>query len=122
MAANDLLKQIYKKFYDQREVLTEAPVLTQVPDNSDFDESKADAELAGVISYLMGVTNIQEEPFDKIVEIIQQHYNNQPEWKELLVEYFEYMTEKEKEKLQAQEDTLIKEIEEFTEKLLTEDK
>ena len=121
MAASDLLKQIYKKFYDQREVLVEAPVLSQDPVATDFDSEKADKELAELISYLMGVPNIQNENFEKIIEIIQQHYGNQPEWKELLVEYFEYTTDKEKEALEVQENTLIKEIEEFTEKLLKEE-
>ena len=74
--------------------------------------------MAGVISYLMGVADIQKEPFEKAIEIIQAHYDSQPEWKKLLLEYFDYITQKEKEKLQAQEDSLIKEIEEFTEKLL----
>ena len=122
MSANEQLKEIYSKFYDQREVLGEAPKLSQDPADSSFDMEKADKELASLVSYLMGVDDIQKESFEKAIEIIQEHYANQPEWKELLVAYFDYVTEKEKEQLQAQEDTLIKEIKEFTEKLLTEDK
>ena len=120
MSTIDLLKQVYTKFYEQREVLADAPSLTQIPDNSSFDAQKADAELAQVISYLMGVPDIQKESFEHSIEIIQQHYDNQPEWKELLVAYFEYTTQKEKEELEAQENTLIEEIEEFTKKLLAE--
>lgn len=118
MSAEEQLKQIYAKFYDQREVLGEAPDLTQSPDDPQFDSTKADKELAGVISYLMGVPDIQKEDFEKIVEIIQTHYDNQPEWKTLLVEYFEYTTQKEKENIEMQEDALIKEIDDFTDKLL----
>jgi len=120
MSLDEQLKQIYTKFYHQRGVLSEAPQLTQDPTNSAFDNQKADAELAKVISYLMGVPDIQKESFERAVEIIQKHYDSQPEWKELLVEYFDYTTQKEKEELQAQEDSLIKEIEEFTKKLLAE--
>lgn len=114
------LKQIYSKFYEQRSVLAEAPVLSQNPTEASFDFKKADTELARLISYLMGVPDIQKEPFERAMEIIQAHYDSQPAWKELLVEYFEYTTQKEKEELQAQEDALVKEIEEFTKKLLEE--
>ena len=120
MSANEQLRQIYAKFYDQREVLADAPALSQDPIDAGFDPKKADAELAGVVSYLMGVSDIQKESFERTVEIIKEHYENQPEWKELLVEYFEYLTQKEKEELEAQEDALVKEIEDFTEKLLKE--
>ena len=122
MSANELLKQIYTKFYEQQEVLTEAPKLTQVPDDASFDAQKADAELAGVVSYLMGVPDIQKESFEQAVQIIQDHYGDQPEWQELLIEYFEYATEKEKENLEAQEAVLVQEIKDFTKKLLKEDK
>ena len=120
MSLDEQLKQIYTKFYHQRGVLNEAPQLTQGPTNGAFDSQKADVELAKVISYLMGVPDIQKESFERAIEIIQKHYDSQPEWKELLVEYFDYSTKKEEEELQAQEDSLIKEIEEFTKKLLAE--
>ena len=96
MSANDLLKTIYTKFYEQQEVLADAPKLTQVPEDTQFDTEKADTELAAVISYLMGVSDIREESFEHAMEIIQKHYDNQPEWKELLIEYFEYVIEKQK--------------------------
>ncbi len=118
MSAIEQLKQIYAKFYNQKEVLTEAPVLSQNPNNIIFDSKKADIELNALISYLMGVPDIQKESFEKVVEIIQKYYDSQPEWKKLLVEYFDYTTQKEKEELQAREDALVKEIEEFTQKLL----
>ena len=121
MSASDLLKEIYTKFYDQREVLVEAPSLSQNPSDTAFDSEKANKELAAVISYLMGVDDIQKESFEQSMKIIQEHYGTQPEWKEVLIEYFEYITQKEKEELEAQEDTLIKEIEEFTKKLLAEE-
>ena len=121
MTVKDQLKQIYTKFYDQRDVLGEAPSLSQDPKANDFDDKKADTELAKLISYLMGVPDIQQETFERAIQIIQEHYDAQPEWKELLVEYFEYSTQKEQEELQAQEDALIKEIKEFTKKLLAED-
>ena len=121
MPLNEQLKQIYQKFYNQREVLAGAPPLTQNPSENSFDTKKADEELGKLISYLMGVPDIQQESFEKAVEIIQKHYDSQPEWKELLVEYFEYTTQKEQEELQNQEEALLKEIEEFTKKLLAEE-
>ena len=120
MSASDMLKEIYAKFYAQREVLEGAPELSQSPDDEAFDTQKADTELAKVISYLMGVSDIKQESFEHALEIIQEHYASQPEWKELLVDYFEYINEKEKEDLLSKEDAIVKEIEEFTEKLLKE--
>ena len=61
MFASELLKQVYTKFYNQKEVLNEAPLLTQDPSVSSFNNQKADIELAGLVSYLMGVTDIQKE-------------------------------------------------------------
>ena len=121
MSVTEQLKQVYSKFYEQREVLGEAPTLMQNVADASFDEKKADEELSKLVSYLMGVPDIQKESFEKAIQIIQEHYDSQPEWKALLVEYFEYVTEKEKEALQAQEEALVKEIEEFTKKLLAEE-
>ena len=121
MTANDLLKQVYIQFYEQQQVLEDGPKLTQAPDEESFDVRKADAELAAVVSYLIAVPDVHQESFDHVVQIIQDHYGNQPEWKELLLQYLEYAAEKEKEELQAQEDALIKEVEAFTKKLLEEE-
>ena len=118
MSANELLKQIYSKFYEQKAVLTEGPALTQDPTGEAFDLSLAETELASVISWLMGVEDIQKEPFEHAMNIIREHYMNQPEWKKLLVEYFEYTLQKEREAVQARQANILKEIEDFTKKLL----
>ena len=121
MASNDLLKTLYARFFEQREHLTEAPQLTLDADADDFDFSKADEELVRTVSYLMGVSDIRQTDFAMAIEIIQECYDNQPGWKELLIDYLNYLAEKEKESLQAQEAALLKQIEEFTQKLLEED-
>ena len=109
MSARDLFIEVYQKFYEQREVLSEAPALTQNSKGTDFNFEKAEEELQKVISYLMGVPNIQELPFENIVDIIQKHYTDQPEWKNLLVDYFIYTTEKKKEALEKRQDEIVKE-------------
>ncbi|MGN0919651.1 MAG: hypothetical protein ACI4OR_02700 [Alphaproteobacteria bacterium] len=120
MSLNEQLKQIYTKFYNLRDVLNEAPALSQDPVSASFDPKIADTELAKVISYLIGVPDIQKESFERAIEIIETYYETQPEWQALLVEYFDYENQKEKEELQAQEEALVQEIEEFTKKLLLE--
>ncbi len=112
MSATDSLQELYHRFYEQREVLTQAPQLTQAPDSPDFDWEKADNEISQVVSYLMGVPDIRTESFERCVEIIQQHYDNQQEWKELLVDYLDYLAEKEEESLRAQQEAVFKKIEE----------
>ena len=121
MPANDLLKEVYKKFWEQREVLADAPVLSQDPNSENFDIPKAETELAKLISYFMGVEDIQKTPFEQSINIIKTHYDSQPEWQELLVNYMEYVNEKEEESLLAQESALIEEVKEFTKKLLTKE-
>ena len=118
MSANDLLKEVYQKFWDQREVLTEAPALAQDPHSENFDTSLADTELTKLISYFMGVEDVQKIPFEEAVEIIKTHYASQPEWQKLLVNYMEYLTQKEEESLLAKESALIEEVKAFTQKLL----
>ena len=108
MSAKELFIEVYQKFYDQKEVLSEAPVLTQNPKDSDFNSEKAEEELQKVISYLMGVPDIQQVSFENIVDIIQKHYSDQPEWKNLLVDYFIYTTEKKKEALDKRQDEIVK--------------
>ena len=79
MSASDLFIQVYKKFYEQKEVLSEAPSLSQDPEKPDFDPNKAEEELQKVVSYLVGVPDVQKVPLEEIVDIIQKHYSNQPE-------------------------------------------
>ena len=109
MAAKDLLVDVYQKFYEQKEVLSEAPPLTQNPQEPSFNSDKAEEELRKVISYLMGVPDVQELPFEKIIDIIREHYSNQPEWKNLLIDYFIYTAEKKKEALEKRQDEIVKE-------------
>ena len=121
MSASDLFIQVYKKFYEQKEVLSEAPSLSQDPEKPDFDPNKAEEELQKVVSYLVGVPDVQKVTLEEIVDIIQKHYSNQPEWKDLLIEYFTWATEKNKEVLEKRENEIIDEIKNYTQKLLSED-
>ena len=122
MSANDSLKQIYTKFYEQKEVLSDAPALSQAPNVEPFDFNLADAELIQLISWFLGVADIRNEPFQQILTIIQEHYDSQPAWKELLVQYFRYSLEKEREQVQAQQNEVLKEIEDFANDLLEKEK
>ena len=109
MSAKELFIEVYQKFYEQREVLSEAPALTQNPKEANFNPEKAEEELQKVISYLMGVPDIQQVAFEDIVDIIKKHYADQPEWKNLLADYFIYTTEKKKEDLLKRQDEIEKE-------------
>ena len=120
MSVNESLKNLYSKFYEQKEVLTEAPQLLQDPAKDPFNFDQADAELAKLISYLMGIEDISQIPFAQAVEIVQKHYGDQPEWLELLREYLHYTLEKEKQSLSIEEEKILADISEFTDKLLQE--
>ncbi len=113
-----LLKKVYTNFWNQKSVLTEAPALNQEPADPNFNFEVADKELAGVVSYLMGVPDVTKTPFKEAIEIVQKYYSEQPGWKKLLLDYLEYTIEKEQANLTKKENDIVKKIEEFTNQLL----
>ena len=112
MSANDLLFKLYQKFYEQRSVLTGAPALTmdisKTPDK--FDAALADKEIAPVISYLLGTQDVLKLQWNEALQLIKKYYTNQPEWQRLLLDYFAYLLEKEKEDIAHQQADFLSQV------------
>ena len=108
-----LLFQIYKKFYQQRSVLKTAPALTinmDLASIENFDVEVAGKELSKIISFLLGVQDVSQIPWENSLELVEKYYNNQPQWKRLILHYFAYVLEKEKEELAQEQIDLLKEV------------
>ena len=114
MSAKDKLFTIYQTLYAQRSVLTQAPALTV--DITQFSANTMDyktirQETAAVISYLMGVRNIDKVDVKNVLMSVEKNYTNQPFWKNLILEYLTFANEEEAEQLlkktqKAREDAL----------------
>ena len=102
MSAKEKLFKIYQSLYAQRTILTEAPALTI--DISEFSANTMDystirKEVAAIISYLMGVRDIDNVDVKKALIIIEKNYANQPFWKNLILEFLSFANEEEREQL-----------------------
>lgn len=108
-----LLFQIYKKFYQQRSVLQTAPTLTINMDSvsiENFDVETADKELAKMISFLLGIQDVTQIQWEEALLLVEKYYKNQPQWNKLILDYFSYVLEKEKEQLAQEQIDLLKEV------------
>jgi hypothetical protein len=117
-----LLFQIYQKFYQQKAVLQTAPALTIDMNQTsieNFDTNLADKEIRALISFLLGVQNVSQIPWENALELVEKYYSNQPQWKRLILHYFTYLLEKEKEQIRQEQiaflNDLLKDLEEESE-------
>ncbi len=113
MSSKELLFQLYTKFYEQRSVLTGTPTLTldiehQTLDT--FDEKTAETELTALISYMMATKDIKTLSWNDALALVEKYYGNQPQWQKLLLDYFSYTLEKEKENIMKQQVALLQDI------------
>lgn len=113
MSSKDLLFQLYKKFYEQRSVLNGAPALTLDVQNETidtFNEKEADKELTTLISYMMGTEDVRKLSWGDALALVEKYYANQTQWQKLLLDYFSYSLEKEKENIKAQQINLFQDV------------
>ena len=92
MTVTDKILDVYQRFYAQRSVLKGAPNLSINIDTigiADFPTDRALEELASVASYLMGVSNLKNIPFEKQVKIVKDAYAGQTFWQNLLFDYLD---------------------------------
>ena len=102
MSAKDKLFTIYQTLYAQRNVLTQAPALTV--DISMFSANTMDyhtirKETAAIVSYLMGVKDIDKVNVKNALVSIEKNYSTQPFWKNLILDYLSFANEEEAEQL-----------------------
>lgn len=113
MSAKELLFQLYQKFYEQRSVLTGAPVLTIDTSTTSidaFDTDLADKEITKLISYLLGTQDVGQLPWNDALALVEKYYASQPQWQKLLLDYFSYTLEKEKESIIKEQASFFQEI------------
>ena len=113
MSSKELLLDLYKKFYEQRSVLNGAPKLTidtEYQNLDTFDENTADTELSALVSYMMGTKDVKQLSWNDALGLVEKYYSSQPQWQKLLLDYFSYSLEKEKENIVKQQTTFFQEV------------
>ncbi len=113
MSSKELLFQLYKKFYEQRTVLAGTPTLTiditsRSPES--FDENKANQELTDLVSYMLASKDIRKLPWNDALNLVEKYYSTQPQWQKLLLDYFFYALEKEKESITKQQMNFFQDV------------
>lgn len=116
MSVSDKIVQVYQQFYAQKNVLTDAPVLT-IDTNAigvaEFPHDKAMTELGGVVAYLMGRPTLKNIPFKDQVQIVRDAYSDQPFWQQLLFKYLELTLDVEESRLKKEGEELRDKSEEL---------
>lgn len=112
MTAQEQLFELYKKCYEQRSVLTNIQTFTIEIDNftaDTYDMKKAREETNKVVSYLLSVKNVDKLAIPEALSIIEQTYQTQPFWKNLILDYLSFAVQEEGEALAIKADLARKE-------------
>lgn len=115
-----LLLQVYQELFKRKVVLPNAPEMTipepeQVMDT--FDKEKARQEATAVVAYLLGqkdTSQVNWENWDHLFQMVKKYYDNQPEWKKILLDYLKYLLAFESEENIKIQQNLTHEIEMLT--------
>lgn len=102
MTSKQLIFNLYRNFFEQRAVLGEAPALTMNIDElteNDFDFRLAEKEVGALVSYLLGVQNVHAITVSDMIRIIKNGYEDQPFWRNLLLDYVQFVNQKEAEEI-----------------------
>lgn len=120
MTPNEQLWTLYQKLFAQRAVLTKAPALTldltsTTPDS--FPANQALQEIKQIISYLLGVKNVDTLEAEKALNICQKAYAEQPFWKEVILDFLSYQNQMEENALQEEINKLSQDGQTLLEKI-----
>lgn len=112
MTAQTQLFELYKKCYEQRSVLTGAPMLSVeitsfTPDT--YDTKKVREEAGKIISYLLSVRDVEKLSIPEALSIVEKTYQTQPFWKNLILDYLSFLVQEEAEELAIKADLARKE-------------
>lgn len=124
MNAKQQLFAIYKKCYEQRAVLNEAPPLSIniadfSPDTLNYDVARD--EVGKIVAYLLSVRSIDKLSIPEALASIKSTYADQPYWKNLLLDYLEFRTAEEKEKITLQAQKAYQRAQEVLNEILSKE-
>ncbi len=105
MLASQQLWILYNKFYQQRSVLQNAPQLTidvTLSSPERFDYQLAEQEMNALIGYLLGVPDASRLKIADALRVVHRSYDNQPFWRELILDYLTFRTQKTTESLREE--------------------
>lgn len=108
--SREILFDLYRRLYEQRAILPDAPAMTVQPVSADtLDYAKTRGETKQVISYLLGVPDIEAYSFDEGIQLIDA-YQDQPFWRELVVAWFDLIVTEESEGIEVEKERLKEEM------------
>ncbi|MDD3669013.1 MAG: hypothetical protein PHX68_01825 [Alphaproteobacteria bacterium] len=105
MATHTKWHGVYRAFYEQRSLLAGAPPLTIPADGvapADFPDAQARRELGAVAAYLLGVPNIENAPFNRLLSLVQSGYGDQPFWRGLILDYLDCVLRDKRDELRRE--------------------
>lgn len=123
MNSKQLIYDCYKKFYEQRHLLTEGPALSLNPEETnknDFDSIKALAELKSMALYLLGIN--QWKTNEHIIASIKTAYADQEFWRNLLCDIVQCVLTKEKEEIRNEFKTIKEENKRILAQIMEEER
>ncbi len=112
MASKEILYTLYRKLYEQRAVLTAAPKLTvEINEYSaeTYPEPLVEKECTAIVSYLCGVTDINDIAVNDVLKIVKRNYEDQPFWKNIILDFLEYKLRQQQEDQYKKNVELLKE-------------
>lgn len=99
--SREILFDLYCRLYENRAVIPNAPTMTVVPTTiEDFDMVRGRQEAKKLVSYLLGVEDIEALSFDDGIQLVDS-YQEQPFWRELVVAWFDFVVIEESEVIEV---------------------
>ncbi len=97
------LFQLAKKFKECESVLEGAPRLSTDPATAEeMDIPLMRREVSRLTGYLLGLPDADSVSFEEGVQIVSDNYNEQPFWRDILCDWFEFTLTEEREHLQQE--------------------
>lgn len=108
--SREILFDLYRRLYENRAVIPNAPAMTIVPTTvEDFDMTRGRQEVKKLISYLLGIDDIESLSFDDGIQLVDS-YQEQPFWRELVVAWFDFVVTEESEAIEIERHQLKSEM------------
>ena len=112
MASKEMLYTLYQKLYEQRSVLTAAPKLTVEIggySSESYPQTLVEKECTAIVSYLCGVPDVNDIVVNDVLKIVEKGYENQPFWKNVILDFLEYKLRQQQEEQYKKNIELLKE-------------
>lgn len=116
MQEKELLIKVYQSFYEQKDLLGDAKNVLEIDlstvtadDLNDNQTGQIEKITAYVVSYLLGIKDALNEKELDLIRLIQDNYQDQEYWRNLLFDFVEYLIKKDRAQIIKEEVQLLDE-------------